>query len=291
MLNTDNQKEHGRFSGGWLDRKYHLMSWALSCLQLLEFYDEVELFTDEFGRDILIDQLQLPYTKVHLVFDDFEEFHPDLWALGKVFVYGLQKDPFIHVDSDVYIGSRFSDRIENATLISQNIEKAHFWWYEPLFASLKKQEVLFPKVIQKVTEREGEINAYNAGILGGNDISFFQSYSKAAIDFVMTNIDKIGKIDVGGFNTIYEQTLFYCLATESQINVTCLFETENNGELVDTVQGFTNFKQFPDAAKYIHLYGVPCKRSESYCNVLSDKLKSIHPKLHKRIESLCLNSV
>jgi hypothetical protein len=48
------------------------MSWALSCLSLREHYDEVELYTDSAGYHILIEVLQLPYTKTHVIFDDFQ---------------------------------------------------------------------------------------------------------------------------------------------------------------------------------------------------------------------------
>ena len=34
---------------GWTHPEYNLMSWALSCLSLMEHYDEVELYTDSAG--------------------------------------------------------------------------------------------------------------------------------------------------------------------------------------------------------------------------------------------------
>ena len=57
---------------GWAHPKYNLMSWALSCLSLREHYENVELYTDSVGYHILIDVLKLPYTKTHVVFDDFQ---------------------------------------------------------------------------------------------------------------------------------------------------------------------------------------------------------------------------
>lgn len=38
------------------------MSWALSCLQLKQSYDKVELVTDSEGAELLINKLHLPYT-------------------------------------------------------------------------------------------------------------------------------------------------------------------------------------------------------------------------------------
>ena len=61
-----------KHSFGWTHPEYNLMSWALSCLSLREHYDEVELYTDSAGYHILIEVLQLPYTKTHVIFDDFQ---------------------------------------------------------------------------------------------------------------------------------------------------------------------------------------------------------------------------
>src|ERR1700730_5036463 len=108
--------------GGWLEKKNNYMSWALSCLQFRSFYDEVELVTDRYGYDLLINQLELPYTNVKIVLDDLNDFHSDLWALGKIYAYSLQDEPFIHADGDIYIWEKFSDKIENAELVAQNIE-------------------------------------------------------------------------------------------------------------------------------------------------------------------------
>jgi hypothetical protein len=41
-------------NSGWAFRESHYMSWALSCLQLKQFYDEIELVTDSEGADLLI---------------------------------------------------------------------------------------------------------------------------------------------------------------------------------------------------------------------------------------------
>ncbi|MBQ2013515.1 MAG: hypothetical protein II206_12100 [Bacteroidaceae bacterium] len=71
-----------KHSFGWTHPEYNLMSWALSCLSLREHYDEVELYTDSAGYHILIEVLQLPYTKTHVIFDDFQCL-PHHWALSK----------------------------------------------------------------------------------------------------------------------------------------------------------------------------------------------------------------
>ena len=43
---TANQSDLLNNSFGWLAPEYHLMGWALSCLQLKQFYPKVVLYAD-----------------------------------------------------------------------------------------------------------------------------------------------------------------------------------------------------------------------------------------------------
>src|ERR1700753_287037 len=115
-----NQPDPFRFKAGWFAPEYHLMAWALSCLQLRQFYDDVVLYTDSQGARVLIDQLQLPYTEVVCDLDKINSYHPELWAAGKIYTYRQQQAPFIHVDGDVFIWKAFDEALLNADLIAQN---------------------------------------------------------------------------------------------------------------------------------------------------------------------------
>jgi len=76
---------------GWAFKETHYMSWALSCLQLRQFYNEVELVTDSAGADLLINKLHLPYTSCKLTLDKLSDKNPALWALGKITAYKEQQ--------------------------------------------------------------------------------------------------------------------------------------------------------------------------------------------------------
>lgn len=102
MLMNDNSDAIFRSNGGWTDRIYFYMSWALSCLKFKEIYNEIELVTDINGKHLLYDILELPYTNVVTKLDDLNDYNHNLWALGKLYAYKLQQEPFIHVDSDVF---------------------------------------------------------------------------------------------------------------------------------------------------------------------------------------------
>ncbi|MGY3792643.1 DUF6734 family protein [uncultured Aquimarina sp.] len=282
VLNGIMESESGRYSGGWLYEKTHSLSWIFSCLQLKKYYDKVELVTDKLGKEILIDQLKLPYTKVHVILDDLNEYHPDLWALGKIYSYSIQDEPFIHVDNDVYVWGAFSEKLHNARLVTQHFEKG-YPFYENLYKNLKTNNVVFPEVILENRKVEEKIHAYNAGIIGGNDIAFFKNYSKEAFKFVDNNVDKLSNIDIGRFNTIFEQYLFYCLTQSQNIDVACYSDIVGEQKLDIFFQNLTRFKEAPKDAKFIHLYGEYCKKHKEFCDELENKVKTHYPEYYENV--------
>lgn len=165
-LKIQNLHADDRASGGWSDKKYHLMSWALSCLRVKEYYDRIELVTDEKGKDLLIDKLQLPYTKVLIKLNALDKYNPDLWTLSKIYACSIQKEPFIHIDNDVYIWKKFSTDIELAPLVAQNIELNHTF-YQDLLNQIENIFTI-PDVIVEERKRTPDIFAANTGIVGGN---------------------------------------------------------------------------------------------------------------------------
>jgi hypothetical protein len=83
--------QDSRMNGGWPARKYNYFSWALSCLQLCRYYQNVELVTDDLGKFILIEKLKLPYTSVKTELNRINDYNAGLWALGKICAYRDRK--------------------------------------------------------------------------------------------------------------------------------------------------------------------------------------------------------
>ena len=143
-----------RLKGGWIDNKSHWMSWALSCLQIRKYYDEVLLITDDFGKELLINLLNLPYTSVNTGLNELRSFHPDLWALGKIYSYDCQNKPFIHVDGDVFIFGRFNSKIENSQLVCQNFD-INQEDYIRILKEMDNNKFNYPEVIKIYRKKRG----------------------------------------------------------------------------------------------------------------------------------------
>lgn len=158
---------------GWMRPEFHLMSWALSCLQIKKFHNEIHLYANTSGADLLVNQLQLPYDSVSISHDDLVLANENLWALPKIFTYSMQKEPFLHIDGDVFLFEALPKSLFNKDLVAQNIEEAT-QFYQTTQSELMGNFKYFPDCVKKDFYSEKPINAVNAGILGGKIFSFFK---------------------------------------------------------------------------------------------------------------------
>jgi len=266
---------------GWLSPEYNLMAWTLSCLQLKKYYPELILYSDSVSAKMLVDTLKLPYSEVICNLDSLNIYHPQLWALPKILSYSQQEKPFLHVDGDVFIWKEFEDSLLQGGLIAQNMEAATDY-YENIMISLESSLNYFPDEIVNERKSKKPILAYNAGIFGGNDISFFKEYTEKAFDFVGKNILHFSRINVSNFNIFFEQYLFYCLAKKYNKEVKVLLP-DIIGD--NQYRGFGDFGKVPYEKHYLHLLG-SYKRNEFVCKQMADRLRQDYPEYYYRIIAL-----
>ncbi|HMI60061.1 MAG TPA: DUF6734 family protein [Puia sp.] len=295
-------------NAGWMDRRYHFFSWALSCLQLRKYYDEVELYTDDLGKRLLIDEFGLPYTKVHLTLNDFP-YPRYLWAAPKLLSYGMQDEPFLHVDGDVFLFQPIHKAKLNRDFVYQNEEMESFAgaFYTTVIQEIKTLtgdlQQLPPWLSGAPVDR---IRAVNAGVYGGHGISFFKRHSAMAFEFFNRLAPVIGKMGRPEFaNHVAEQVLAAQLLEEQNIDHAGLFtcnhylkadhdnhcsgpvppDDQNEYSAEPTEFGYLRQNHFgisPHGRKYIHMIGA-LKGMKISCNLLSKRLLADYPEYHSRI--------
>jgi hypothetical protein len=268
-------------SFGWKRPEYHLMSWALSCLQLQKLYGNVELYANSTAVDLLVGLLKLTYASVHTTHDDLKLADTNLWALPKIYTYSLQNEPFLHIDGDVFIFDKFSDALLQSSLIAQNIEVATNY-YTSTQKQLMENFTYFPPTVKADFYSGIPIHAVNAGILGGNNIPFIKQYTAEAFKYINNNIIHFKNVDVDKFNVFFEQHLFYSLANEQSIPINFLFNDifEDRGYLY-----LGNFQEVPYERTYLHLLG-HYKRDEITCLQMASKLRELYPDYYYKIISI-----
>lgn len=269
-------------SFGWVSPQYHLMSWALSCLQLNATYKNIELYASSNAAKLILDTLELPYSNVHITHDNFYMPDKQLWALAKIFTYSLQEEPFIHLDGDVFLFDKLPPSLLNSELIAQNFEEAT-GYYTSAQMELMKFLSFFPDCVAADFHSGIPISAVNAGILGGKNVAFIKEYAEAAFDYVRRNSNDLSKIDADKFNVFFEQHLFYSMAKKKSIPIDVLFAhtIDDNG-----YKCLGDFHEVPCSISYLHLLG-HFKRDEYTCVQMAAKLRDLHPEYYYKIVSLC----
>lgn len=280
------QKQDNAFlnTGGFTCPEIHYMSWAFSCLQLSKFYPEVELHTNKAGKEILIDILGLPYTKVHLSLESefINNLLPSMWAYSKIHTYSLQTEPFLHVDGDVFIWKAFNEELMQSPLIAQNIEE-NLKVYEHCFKTIEEGIHFIPEWLKN---KEQDIRAYNAGIIGGSNILFFKKYTELAFEFYEKNKSQFTSlIDTNKhIHIIPEQYLFYHLSNKMDIQVMLQDEKKVDSE-VGSFSQFVQIDKIPNEEKYMHVLS-NYKKSKIHNDFIGFILKQEYPKFWQKIISI-----
>jgi len=273
-----------RQSGGWLDKKYLYISWALSCLSLKKHYGHVELFTDVHGKKLLIDILNLPYDHVSIALEDLSDYPSEMWAVAKLYTYQLQREPFLHVDSDVFVWKRLP-KIEDSLLVVQN-EEHNFEFYQRFWKDVVKNFQYVPSYMVNDFHKYGQIKSCNAGIFGGTDVDHINAFAQEAFDFIHRNKDCLHKVEsLAGIAVIYEQYLFACYSRSLDKEITCLFDHthENYSELSD-------FFAVTKGRPYVHTIG-DRKKNTLTCSNMEAQLLQEYPAQYYHIDKLLRDNV
>jgi len=280
----NNKKDLISMKAGWLSCEYHWMSWALSCLQANKVFGAIELVTDNKGREILIDQLKLPYTHVSTDLENkLDDYPPQVWALAKIYTYSIQSGPFLHLDGDVYFWKKPDELLLKSTLIAQNLDK-NLEIYRLGLNEINDHFTNIPSIFKRNKYENKDIYASNAGILGGYDPDFFKQYARAAFEFIADNKKDLEKVNTASLNFIFEQYLFCQLAAERNITVNYYKEMVDNPVFKDYIK----FDEFPDV-DMVHPVG-GFKKYQHVCNHVAKKLRNDYPEYYYRIIDLVRNS-
>lgn len=270
-------------SYGWTHPEYNLMSWALSCCSLREHYDQVELYSDQRGYEVLIGKLHLPYTSVHVVLND-NLCLPQHWAYAKIKTYSLQTEPFLHVDGDIYISHPFDKELFQANLVVQNEEIGTAYYRNMLDAILRIPDVWFPDYAREVLDDE-LLPSYNMGVFGGWDLEAVQDYCRESSDFLSRNglnepDNAASHVDC---NVFFEQMLFAIYARKMGKTVAKVIK-QPVADTGYTRSGFCDVARFHEK-KFFHILGGH-KQVKRIYQRLADVLLSLYPVYYRRVMEL-----
>jgi len=267
-------------SFGWIHPESHLMSWALSSLTLREHYDNLTLYTDSEGYHVLVEQLDLPYTDVRVIYDTLpcSAHH---WAYAKVKTYSLQTEPFLHIDADVYIPQPISANLLQKPLIAQNREYGTSYYKSLMDRLLAHQGIWIPSSLEEGLQK-ASVSSYNMGVFGGSDLDFIHRYCDEVFRFFKENrlTDPSSPYFNTNCNVIFEQVFFATMADNEKREVASLLGRTMRDEGYSRKE-FCNLRYFEETP-FFHILGGH-KRSNWISEMISKTLLRKYPDYYWRI--------
>ena len=145
----------------------------LSATLAIRNHDRVEFVTDRLGKKIC-DELGIPFTNITVM--DFHVPHKSLWAYSKLKVYELQREPFVHIDNDIFLFRKLPEEINSHGITVEVFENTN-----PSY--LHHEELFSPQTPDSYLKYAKDQRGYCMGIFGGTDIDFIREYSQKAISW------------------------------------------------------------------------------------------------------------
>jgi hypothetical protein len=263
-------------AAGWFSEEFHAYSWALSAHSLATHAGGAVLHTTARGADWLLGELDLPYTEVVLSQESYQPPHAEAWVMRKLRTYALQTEAFVHLDGDAYLFAPLPASLTEAPLLAQNLEYDHPYYLDAVHTVADGFPYLPPWARPKAGE---SVWAVNAGLMGGQSVSFFKKLYAEAEAFLRHNTAQLRRLDNLALNTYLEQYLFKQLADFTHTPITPL--------LPDAVgypytYGLDKFALLPEAIGYLHLMNY--KQNPTVCEQLAQRLWLEAPQLHERCQ-------
>jgi hypothetical protein len=272
LADRQNQRD---YTGGWPSAKFHVYSWALSAHCLALHYLGRTLVADAQAADLLMGQMQLPYTRVDLALDRFHNPFPLVWVLKKTLAYARQPGPFVHVDSDAYLFGPLPPVLAEAPLFAQNLEFDHPYyleageWVSQQFADL-------PAWAQPLAD--GHVWAVNAGLIGGADHRFFGEFHAHLLAWLANNEARLHQVpNWDYFNTYVEQATIVGLARAQKMDFTGLLPKAIG---YPYTYNLDQFWRVPGRCGYLHAMNY--KQNPAFCEQLAQRLRLASPELYER---------
>lgn len=245
---------------GNISNRFFYYAWSLSVHLAAQHYKKVILITDDFGKHLLINKLQLPFTDVSTSLNVINGIGKNFWALGKMIAYKEQTEPFLHIDYDVFL----FDRIDFTGTITQSIEPFEVHSLYNFITDKMKAAGYSSKVFDATYKKMN--HAFNAGILGSDDIDFIQKYYAEAANIV--NFAKLNRSKFINSLDVYNQGLFSCIFEQYAIAAAAkYYEKEIKVHLKNMKEG--------SAKNYVHVHGA--KNNIEVMNRVKQRLQNDFP--------------
>jgi hypothetical protein len=266
--------DQGLMHCGYLSHFDMAVSTCLAVETARQYYHEIELVTDDSGKQLLCDHLKLPFSSVNLALNNYSHIPVQHWAYPKMVAYSVQTRPFVHLDNDVYLWDGLPSDIKNKPLAFQNIEISETMYnhYRHGIGRFYASNAHSVRVAHNYVP-----HAFNCGVVMANDIEFVQEWWEAAKLYVehpenqwmWENRDVLNSAN---HNLVFEQWFPACLAKQ-------------RGLELDRDIGFVLLPYERKGFRFTHTLG-HVKREKVVAERVWARVKHQYPQYIKALEDL-----
>jgi hypothetical protein len=207
------------------------LSWITSVKSAKLHFKNVVLVTDTWAWDNIFSKLDLPFDEVKLTLDSIDE-NTNMWAISKAHAILEMSEPFLHIDSDVYIWEALDKKYLMSNLLVQSNESSESDIQSDFYNQLEQLHLLYFNgtnvYLDNSNMSERNIYAYNCGVVGGTDVEFLRKWAGQmietanSIDYIMPSINEL--TNSGDIMVWVEQTLLMLMAEHHMVDVSELVE-------------------------------------------------------------------
>lgn len=171
-------------------RLFYWCTWVWSFMSGNDHHKHFELVADEYGRIILSDILQLPYSHIRQELDGLPSEH---WFLAKIKAYSIQNEPFLHYDGDVIFREAFPHDAINYNLYGQHLSsfRGH---YSQIYLLTKFNDMQhIPDELNNIdlnTCNRQDFQYINSGLFGGKDLELIHESANKTLLFYQNDYNK-----------------------------------------------------------------------------------------------------
>lgn len=274
-----------RFMGGFPLKRHFIYTWALSILRLKEQFQDIHLVTDDFGKKLMIDVFDFPYSSFSTELNNIEHIPSKFWCAGKLYVFSTQKVPFVHFDGDVILGDLFDKNILSERIVAEYHYEDKPKMYDKVLGHIKSDNssVIITESIKKILNDDSFVyNDFNLGIIGGNYYPFINQYAQQSLKLIELNKKLITSDDLptSFLNCFVDQFIFYNLAKSKNEKISlCInqkFDSiyDYQAEILNQLTTNFSFVHFHSTYK-LNYYNVPEKWLKKYYKEMYDKINII----------------
>ena len=251
----------------------------MSVAAITRTYGKPHLYTDDLGRKILCDELQLDFADIDTSLNNLPKEFSRFYSLGRSYACSSQTSQFLHVDFDAFLYEKLPADFHEFDVI-----------FEKRFCADKKEPSLCrPMLFSNAQQIPDWWNQYNEqktfeysslGVFGGKQFDFFKKFHDGILNILDNNRNYLENSKIRFASELYHHKLFLAQYTLDQYLSHHLAAKMNLS--IRHVVSPNNISQ----VRYAHVFTDKSVQTDLYGRI-ARRIMSDYPSVVPQLEKVC----